>query len=80
MLKNAFKLAKNTVNKNLIVTKVIPKKIFKLSLYHLFLGFKVIFMLILLLYYYFVEKQGNKKDLVGLVSLNNFEIIFILLA
>lgn len=37
-------------------------------------------MLILLLNHYFIEKQSNKRDLVGPVSPSNFEIIFTLLS
>lgn len=80
ILKNVFKLAKNVINKNPIIFKVFPKKVFKLSPRYWVLSFGVIFILIPLLNHRFVKKLDGKKNLVRLVGSNNFEIVFTLLA
>ena len=57
-----FKLAKNIVNKNLIIAKVFLKKVLKLFLCHQILSFKVTFIPIVLLNHYFAKKQDGKND------------------
>ena len=75
-----LKLAKNAVNKSLIVFKVFLKKILKLFLCHRIIDLKTTLFLMLLLNYYFIEKRGGKKNLIWPVSSGGFEIVFILLA
>lgn len=56
MLKVVFELSITDICKSLIVFPVFLKKVFKLSLRHLFFGLAVIFIPISLLNNYFVEK------------------------
>lgn len=79
ILKNAYKLAKNAINKSLIIFKVFSEKIFKFSSCHSVFAFKATFMLMLALNYYCAEKQGREKDLIRVVSSSGFKKIFILL-
>lgn len=74
-----FELAKNAISKNPIVYKILLKKILELSLYHRFLDFKAIIMLMVLLNYRFIEKKGGKKDLIEFVGPSGFEVNFTLL-
>lgn len=74
------KLAKDTVNKSLIISKVLFKDVLELNLCHWFLAFGVMFMLMSLLNHYSIEKQGDKRDLVELVGFSNFKMIFTFLA
>ena len=62
MLKNLFKLAKNTINKNLIAFTVFLKKISKLFSYYRIFSFETTLFLIVLLNYCSVKKQSGKKD------------------
>lgn len=80
VLKNAFKLTLNAIGKSLVVSKIFSMAILKLGLYHWIFSFEVKFVLIPLLDYCFVEKQGNKRDLIGFVGLSSFETVFTLLA
>ena len=72
------KLAKNIINKSLIVFKIFLKKVLKLLLYHQILSFKATFILMLLLNYHSIKKQDSKKILIELISPSNFEVIFTL--
>ena len=74
-----FKLAKNIVNKSLIVSKAVLEKIEKLFLYHWIIVLKAMFILILLLNYCSIEKKSCKKDLIWPIGVSSFIIIFILL-
>lgn len=74
-----FKLAKDIVSKNSIVSKVFLEKILKLSLCYQVFCFERTFMLMPALNQHFMEKQDSKKNLVEPVGTNDFEIIFTLL-
>lgn len=76
---NIFELAINTINKDLIVIKIVLEKILELYLYYLVFGFGEIFIVILLLDHYFAEKQDSKRDLIEFVGFKNFKIVFMLL-
>ena len=73
------KLAKNTVNKNSIVSNVFLNKILEFFLYYPIFYFRTIFLLISLLNYCSIGKKGRKKDLIWPISFGSFKIIFILL-
>ena len=80
IVRDTSELAKNIFNKNLLVSKVLLKKIFEYLLYHSILNVKGMFLLMPSLNYFFTELQGNKRDLIWPIGLGNFEIVFILLA
>ena len=73
-------MAKDTVSKNLIISKVFSKKILKLLLRHWIFSLEVTFLLMLLLNHYSKEKQGSKRDLIYPIGLFSFKIVFLLLA
>ena len=79
MQKDTFELTKNAINKSLIIFKIFLKKVLEFSLHYQIVGFKATFILMLLLNHHFAKKQGRKKDLIRLISFNNFKIIFTLL-
>ena len=68
-----LKLAKDAVNKNLIIIKIYLKKILKFFLCHQILVFIATFSLVLLLENCSVEKQDGKKDSIWSIGLNNFK-------
>lgn len=68
----------NAVSKNLIVSKVLSKKIFKLNSYYWNFAFKILFILVLLLNYYFGKKHECKEDTVESINHSRFKIIFTL--
>lgn len=70
----------DAIYKNPVISKIFLKKILKLGSYHLVIGFGVVFILILLPNHRFAEKQGGKRDLVGLDGPSSFKIVFTLLA
>ena len=80
MLKDTFELAVNIISKNPIIFKVCLENIFEFLLHHQIFGLKATLLLVLLLDYCLVKKQNSKKDLIGLMSLGDFEIVLILLA
>lgn len=79
MLRVISKFALDIISKNLIISKILLKKIFKSSLYHQGFGFVATFVLVLLLNRCFIEEQGSKKDIIRLINSNNFKIILTLL-
>lgn len=80
ILRDASELARYIFSKSLINSKFFSKQVFELSLQHCLLGFRAMFILMLVLNHHSAKKQGNKRDLVWLISLNSFEMVFILLA
>ena len=80
MLKDTFELAKNAVSKNPIISKACLEKILEFPLRYWILGLKAIFLLVPLLDHCFIEKQGNKENLIWPIDPSGFEIVFTLLA
>ena len=80
MLRNKSKLAKDAISKSSIIFIVFLKKILKFFPYHQIFVLKITFLLISLLNYYSTKKQDSKRNLIWLVGLNGFEIVFILLS
>ena len=74
------KLAKDAVNKKLIISKVYLEKILKFFLCHWIFGFRATFLLVSLLDHYFMKKRGGKKDLIWPIDPGGFEMVLILLA
>ena len=74
-----LELAKNIVNKSLIISKIFLKEVFELLLRYLVLGLGATFLLILLLNYCFTKKQDSKKDSIWSIGPSKFEIIFTVL-
>ena len=73
-------LAKDTVSKNLIISKVCLEKILEFFLRYRILSLRAMLLLVLLLDHYSAEKRGGKKDLIWPIGLGGFEIVFTLLA
>lgn len=74
-----FKFATDIISKNLIISKILLKKIFEFSLYYHVFSFIATFILVLLLNYCFIKEQDGKKDIIGLINPQNFKVILILL-
>lgn len=76
MLKSMLKLVENTISKKPIDLKVFLNKFFEFVLCDYIVSLKVTLALILLLNYYSVDKFKGKKDLIWLISLSGFKIVF----
>lgn len=79
ILRDTSELTADAIGKDPIVSKIILKKILKVSPCHQVFAFEIMLIVMLLLNYSFAKKQSGKKDLIRLIGLKNFEIIFILL-
>ena len=79
VLRDISKLAKNTINKSPIISKIFLKKIIEFFLHYQIFSFEAMLLLVLLLDYCLAEKQGGKKDSIWLISSSGFKIIFTLL-
>ena len=80
MLRDLFKLAKDTVSKSPIISKVCLEKIFEFFLCYQIFGLKATFLLVLLLNHCLAKKRSYKRDLILSINLGGFEIVLILLA
>lgn len=79
MLKSIFNLIKNTISKDLIVSKVFLKKVLKHLSYYQIFSFEATFLLMLLLNHCFVKKLNSKEDLIESISSCSFEVVLTLL-
>ena len=80
MLGNTSELAKDTVSKNPIISKVYFEKILEFLLRHRILGLGAMFLLMPLLDHRFAEKQSSKKDSIWPIGLSSFVMVLTLLA
>ena len=63
MLRNTSEMAKDAINKSLIIPKIFLKKIFEFLLRHQIFVLRTMLLLMPLLDHCYIKKQSGKKDL-----------------